>query len=99
MTNSLTPPRDRISLSGITAVGHHGVFEHERRVIAAYLERWTAYAPLPQLWAALEPALKLGRVNRYASWLRLLIHADDDSMRTFAPHALKYLQSVTEPVL
>ncbi|WP_323959966.1 dihydroneopterin aldolase [Arthrobacter sp. JZ12] len=31
MTNSLTPPRDRISLSGITAVGHHGVFEHERR--------------------------------------------------------------------
>lgn len=70
-----------------------------RRVIAAYLERWTAYAPLPQLWAALESALKLGRVNRYASWLRLLIHADDDSMRTFAPHALKYLQSVTEPVL
>lgn len=23
--------RDRISLSGITAIGHHGVFEHEKR--------------------------------------------------------------------
>lgn len=24
-------PRDRIALSGITAIGHHGVFEHEKR--------------------------------------------------------------------
>lgn len=26
-----TGVRDRITLTGITAVGHHGVFEHERR--------------------------------------------------------------------
>lgn len=70
-----------------------------RRVLTSYLERWTEYAPLPQLRAALEPALMLGRVNRYASWLRLLIHADDTSMREFAPHALHYLQSITKPVL
>ncbi len=70
-----------------------------RRVLTAYLERWTAYAPLPELRAALEPALQLGRLNRYGSWLRLLIHADDDSMRQYGPHALQYLQTITEPVL
>ncbi|GAB3553040.1 dihydroneopterin aldolase [Arthrobacter tumbae] len=31
MTHSLPAQRDRITLTGITAVGHHGVFEHERR--------------------------------------------------------------------
>lgn len=70
-----------------------------RRVLTAYLERWTTYAPLPELRAGLEPALQLGRLNRYASWLRLLIHADDDSMRQYGPHALQYLQTITEPVL
>lgn len=70
-----------------------------RRVLTAYLERWTGYAPLPQLREALEPALQLGRLNRYASWLRLLIHADDESMRKYGPHALHYLQTITHPVL
>lgn len=70
-----------------------------RRVLTAYLERWTAYAPLPQLREALEPALQLGRLNRYASWLRLLIHADDASMRKYGPHALQNLQTITDPVL
>jgi hypothetical protein len=70
-----------------------------RRVLNAYLERWTAYAPLPRLREALEPALQLGRLNRYASWLRLLIHADDESMREYGPHALQYLQTVSDPVL
>lgn len=70
-----------------------------RRVLTAYLERWTAYAPLPKLREALEPALQLGRLNRYASWLRLLIHADDKSMREYGPHALQYLQTITDPVL
>lgn len=70
-----------------------------RRVLTAYLERWTAYAPLPQLREALEPALQLGRLNRYASWLRLLIHADDKSMHEYGPHALGYLQTITHPVL
>lgn len=28
---ALADHRDRISLSGITAIGHHGVFEHEKR--------------------------------------------------------------------
>lgn len=31
MTASLVPGQDRIALTGITAVGHHGVFDHERR--------------------------------------------------------------------
>ena len=70
-----------------------------RSVLTAYLERWTAYAPLPQLREALEPALQLGRLNRYASWLRLLIHADDESMREYGPHALQNLQTITDPVL
>lgn len=70
-----------------------------RRVLTAYLERWTAYAPLPRLREALEPALQLGRLNRYASWLRLLIHADDESMREYGPHALQYLQTITHRVL
>ncbi|WP_309070797.1 phosphotransferase [Arthrobacter sp.] len=70
-----------------------------RRVLTAYLERWTAYAPLPALREALVPALQLGRLNRYASWLRLLIHADDESMREYGPHALNYLQSISDPVL
>lgn len=70
-----------------------------RRVLAAYLERWSGYAPLPQLREALEPALQLGRLNRYASWLRLLIHADDGAMLEYGPHALRYLATVTDPVL
>ncbi|GAA2174328.1 hypothetical protein GCM10009784_12180 [Arthrobacter parietis] len=70
-----------------------------RRVFSAYLERWTSYAPLPELRKALEPALQLGRLNRYASWLRLLIHADDESMLTYGPHALQYLRTITDPVL
>ena len=70
-----------------------------RRVLTAYLERWMTYAPLPALWEALEPALQLGRLNRYASWLRLLIHADDESMREYGPSALRYLRTITEPAL
>jgi dihydroneopterin aldolase len=31
MAASLVPRQDRIALTGITAVGHHGVFDHERR--------------------------------------------------------------------
>ena len=31
MAQSSPAQRDRITLTGITAVGHHGVFEHERR--------------------------------------------------------------------
>lgn len=31
MTHRLPARQDTISLTGITAVGHHGVFEHERR--------------------------------------------------------------------
>lgn len=31
MTHSLSARQDTISLTGVTAVGHHGVFEHERR--------------------------------------------------------------------
>lgn len=31
MSNSAGLRQDRITLTGITAVGHHGVFEHERR--------------------------------------------------------------------
>ncbi|GAB3536818.1 dihydroneopterin aldolase [Arthrobacter tecti] len=33
MTTASSPPtrQDTITLTGITAVGHHGVFEHERR--------------------------------------------------------------------
>lgn len=31
MSSSLPARQDMITLTGITAVGHHGVFEHERR--------------------------------------------------------------------
>ncbi|AUZ86331.1 hypothetical protein CVO76_00725 [Arthrobacter agilis] len=68
-------------------------------VVTAYLERWTGYAPLPELRAAVEPALALAGVHRYGSWLRLLVYADDDSMRTYAPAALHYLRTLTDPVL
>ncbi|NJC24318.1 hypothetical protein BJ994_003394 [Arthrobacter pigmenti] len=70
-----------------------------RRVIASYLQRWTGYAPLTELREALEPALQLGRLNRYGSWLRLLIHADDASMEEYGPHALHCLRTITDPVL
>ncbi|OUM43906.1 hypothetical protein [Arthrobacter sedimenti] len=68
-------------------------------VVTAYLERWTGYAPLPELRAALEPALQLAGVHRYGSWLRLLVYADDESMRAYAPAALHYLRTLTDPVL
>ncbi len=68
-------------------------------VIAAYLERWTDHASLPELRAAVEPALKLARVHRYGSWLRLLVFADYASMRAYATAALRYLRTLTEPVL
>ncbi|MHA7191362.1 hypothetical protein ACX80N_13845 [Arthrobacter sp. MDT2-16] len=70
-----------------------------QRVIAAYLERWTDFAPLPELRAAVEPALALAGVHRYGSWLRLLVYADDASMRAYAPTALHYLRTLTDPVL
>lgn len=68
-------------------------------VIDAYLDHWTSYAPLSELRTAVEPALRLGRVHRYGSWLRLLVYADDDSMRAYAPAALHYLRTLTDPVL
>lgn len=68
-------------------------------VVTAYLERWTGYAPMPELRAALEPALRLAGVHRYGSWLRLLVYADDESMRAYAPAALHYLRTLTDPVL
>lgn len=70
-----------------------------RRVITAYLKQWADYGPSGELWEGLEPALQLARVNRYASWLRLLIHADDESMQQYGPHALQYLRIITDPVL
>lgn len=70
-----------------------------RAVVTAYLERWTGYAPLPDLLAALEPALTLAGVHRYGSWLRLLVYADDESMRAYAPAALHYLRTLADPVL
>lgn len=68
-------------------------------VIDAYLDHWTSYAPLSEPRTAVEPALRLGRVHRYGSWLRLLVYADDDSMRAYAPAALHYLRTLTDPVL
>ncbi|MHA7179735.1 hypothetical protein ACX80J_06405 [Arthrobacter sp. MDB2-24] len=68
-------------------------------VVTAYLDRWTGYAPMPELRAALEPALRLAGVHRYGSWLRLLVYADDESMRAYAPAALHYLRTLTDPVL
>jgi hypothetical protein len=68
-------------------------------VVDAYLGRWTAYAPLAELRSAVEPALRLAGVHRYGSWLRLLVYADDDSMRAYAPAALHYLRTLTDPVL
>ncbi|MUK00993.1 hypothetical protein GM708_03040 [Vibrio cholerae] len=68
-------------------------------VIDAYLERWAGYAPLEELRAAVEPALVLAGVHRYGSWLRLLVYADDESMRSYAPAALHYLRTLTDPVL
>ena len=52
-----------------------------------------------ELRTAVEPALRLGGVHRYGSWLRLLVYADDDSMRAYAPAALHYLRTLTDPVL
>jgi hypothetical protein len=68
-------------------------------VVDAYLDHWTSYAPLSELRTAVEPALRLGGVHRYGSWLRLLVYADDDSMRAYAPAALHYLRTLTDPVL
>ncbi|MCU1634290.1 MAG: hypothetical protein JWM61_2942 [Micrococcaceae bacterium] len=68
-------------------------------VVDAYLERWTSYAPLPELRAAVEPALRLAAVHRYGSWLRLLVYADDESMREYAPAALAHLRTLSDPVL
>lgn len=68
-------------------------------VVTAYLDRWTTYAPSEDLRAAVEPALKLAGVHRYGSWLRLLVYADDESMRTYAPAALHYLRTLGNPVL
>jgi hypothetical protein len=69
-----------------------------QRVISAYLERWTDFGPLTELRTAVEPALALAGVHRYGSWLRLLVYADDASMRAYAPAALHYLKTLTDPV-
>ncbi|KNC18722.1 hypothetical protein AC792_10535 [Arthrobacter sp. RIT-PI-e] len=68
-------------------------------VISAYLERWTDHAPLPELLPAVEPGLQLAGVHRYGSWVRLLVHADDDALRTHAPQALHHLLTLMDPVL
>lgn len=68
-------------------------------IISAYLQRWTAHAPTPELLAAVEPALQLAGVHRYGSLLQVLVHADDDAMLTGAPKALHYLRTLMDPVL
>lgn len=70
-----------------------------RSVISAYLEPWTDHAPQADLLGILEPALKLAGIHRYGSWLRLLVYADDRSMRSFAPKTLRYLRTLMDPVL
>lgn len=69
-----------------------------RRVVNAYLEQWTDYAPLRELRTAVGPALKLGRLNRYGSWLRLLLHADRQSVAEYGPHTLHNLTGLMNPV-
>ncbi|MHA7277017.1 phosphotransferase family protein [Arthrobacter sp. Hz1] len=70
-----------------------------RQVITAYLKCWTDFAPMTELRLVVEPALKLARLHRYGSWLRLLVHADDASMAQYGPQALEYLRTLTDPVL
>lgn len=69
------------------------------RVLGSYLECWTDFAATPQLHAAVEPALRLGQLQGYAAWLRILIHEEDAQMARYAPTALELLAAVAEPVL
>ena len=82
-------------LVGDRDVDVRGAAAHDVDCIGA---AW-GYGGAAELRAAVEPALRLAGVHRYGSWLRLLVYADDESMRTYAPLALQYLRTLADPVV
>ncbi len=69
-----------------------------RRVMNAYLECWTQYAPITELRYMLEPAMCFARLNRYASWMRLLQQADERNLRRYGPKMLDNLRNLLKPL-
>ena len=69
-----------------------------RRVVEAYLEPWTDLAPARDLRALVEPALALGRLNRYESWRRIATTVSDDEHAEYGHLQPGWLTAMLEPL-
>lgn len=67
------------------------------RVADAYLEVWTDLVPLASLRAALPAALRLARLARLESWLRVSASLHGDAMAEYGDIVPAWLRLVPEP--
>lgn len=73
----------------------------DERIIAvldAYLNCWTDFAPLDDLRALAECALRIAPLHRVAAWLDILRDADDVAVAKHGSTPWAWLQDVTTPV-
>ncbi|WP_102158755.1 phosphotransferase [Zhihengliuella halotolerans] len=69
-----------------------------RSAITSYLEQWTDYGPVDELWAYVEPALRAGKLQQHAMAMRVLAGASESDLRRLAGLALQPLAELAQPV-
>jgi len=69
------------------------------RLLDGYLDRWTGYAPLPELRRAAADAIRLGALRRCWAWLTNLTEADDAALAELGHLPWAWLEDLTRPVV
>ncbi|MBG6084748.1 phosphotransferase [Zhihengliuella flava] len=70
-----------------------------RSVISTYLEQWSEYGTVEELWEYVEPALRAGKLQQHAMAMRVLSGADEEDLVRHAELALRPLAELAIPVL
>ncbi|GAB3764767.1 phosphotransferase family protein [Microlunatus parietis] len=68
------------------------------RIVDAYLESWTEYAPLPELRMIMADALRLAPLRRSQAWITNLAEADEATIARHGRLPWSWLKDVALPV-
>ncbi|WP_372699621.1 phosphotransferase [Arthrobacter sp. JSM 101049] len=69
-----------------------------RTVVNAYLHEWEDYGPVEELRHYIEPALRLGKLQAHATWMRMLTGASDADLDRHAAQVLRPLSELVSPL-
>lgn len=67
-----------------------------RRIVDAYLERWSDLAPVAELRPLFDAALVLARLHRFVSWERCLVDVRPEEMGDWGESPVMWLERLAE---